>query len=61
MRIDHINRFGSHHTEILNLLKKNDVASAQTALKKHLTAVKDAVIQGMGNQAETDLDLDWHA
>lgn len=48
-------QFGSHHRKILDFLKAEDIASAQTALTDHLGSVRDAVLRGM----EADMDLTW--
>ena len=52
-------QFGSHHREILKFLRQKDVTSARSALKAHLTAVRDAVLRGMEDHDSPDLELDW--
>ena len=52
-------QFGSHHRELLDFLKKNDIVSARVSLTRHLESVRDAVLEGMASQDEEDLHLDW--
>ncbi|MCF8089810.1 MAG: GntR family transcriptional regulator [Desulfotignum sp.] len=52
-------RFGTHHQEILDHLKKSDIKAARKALQHHLTAVRDAVLSSMESQTDPDLDLNW--